>query len=865
MVRFIRDHEPDADIKGMAAIDAVPAAFRPESALDSGIQGTAKRIREQYRAQINFGRRSALDELTANTRGAVIADQDAQMLQARTSRNLGIQAAGGGLSGLQVTRRQANIRRTRAGAANANRRQQFVSQQSSGLIDSMGDFAYEGGGPEELRIRNLIRENLKRGNFSTVDEFFRQSANPEMRGPGVIRGLRKGVGIDTTTDLNKLSPVEKRGFMQAGFMTDDGVMKSGPAKAMGMKGQMDAIKAFGQSQNFQKMGTTVLKAAESFKELEKSIEFEDKLAALNDELDETAAKMEHVNRFTSGFSSSFASAFSSITTGASSAKNAMMDFGINVFGTINKIQSERIGQMLTGAIFPEGGGGQGFLKSIFGGGKQRGGIIEAQNGMYISGGRTGDKNPAMLEDGEYVLNRNAVKAMGGPGALDSINFSAAPRFSRGGRLLSPISHSGVPKKSLNKILAEYEAPATLTDPRLSGFAHANDPTLQNVRGDIKEYHNKQIQKKFEKQAKKDQLLKTVVGAVVSSGIAEGLDFAQTKFKDAKLNKQALADESAVFGEGFDFGPLMTGSGPAPRPGVTAPGRRGSMPQSPGFNMIAGSADGPRLRRGDQAGMFKRTAKSNAMLKDRENMLKSISRMEKGMSFNRSMAPMNVGGHGGHTKAMSDTFKKAGIKPGDRGAQQAYLQGLADSIASEFGVIGSRAVPDFQSIKGGTRGIESMLNRGRRLHDQLGGSPVRRMRDVEGKQRGGYIDNIPAMLTGGEFVMNSSAVRKHGSGFLNKLNRGGRIGYQNGGLVGDQSFVQAENGVTQQSNTSESTSNNTTINITVNSGGAEASVSTEGQPASKEKEMAMKIRGAVLSVIKEEKRTGGTLRDVTSET
>ena len=114
-------------------------------------------------------------------------------------------------------------------------------------------------------------------------------------------------------------------------------------------------------------------------------------------------------------------------------------------------------------------------------------------------------------------------------------------------------------------------------------------------------------------------------------------------------------------------------------------------------------------------------------------------------------------------------------------------------------------------------------------------------------------------------MNSSAVRRHGSGFLNKLNRGGRIGHQQGGLVGDQSFVQGENGVTQQSNTSESTSNNTTINITVNSGGTEASVSTEGQPASKEKEMAMKIRGAVLSVIKEEKRTGGTLRDVTSET
>ena len=253
-----------------------------------------------------------------------------------------------------------------------------------------------------------------------------------------------------------------------------------------------------------------------------------------------------------------------------------------------------------------------------------------------------------------------------------------------------------------------------------------------------------------------------------------------------------------------------------------------------------------------------------------------------MSFNRSMAPMNVGGHGGHTKAMSDTFKRAGIKPGDRGAQQAYLQGIADNIASEFGVIGSRAVP--AGGRGTSNpGINAMLQRGKQRHDLLKHEQetpsIELLLDPEfdprfvphlrkkggGRQKGGYIDNIPAMLTGGEFVMNSSAVRRHGSGFFNKLNRGGRIGYQQGGLVGDQSFVQAENGVTQQSNTSESTSNNTTINITVNSGGTEASVSTEGQPASKEKEMAMKIRGAVLSVIKEEKRTGGTLRDVTSET
>jgi TP901 family phage tail tape measure protein len=68
--------------------------------------------------------------------------------------------------------------------------------------------------------------------------------------------------------------------------------------------------------------------------------------------------------------------------------------------------------------------------------KQRGGVIRAQSGMYISGVGSGDKYPALLENGEYVLNRNAVMAMGGPASLDKLNFSAAPRFAAGGTFSS---------------------------------------------------------------------------------------------------------------------------------------------------------------------------------------------------------------------------------------------------------------------------------------------------------------------------------------------------------------------------------------------------------------------------------------------
>ena len=52
-------------------------------------------------------------------------------------------------------------------------------------------------------------------------------------------------------------------------------------------------------------------------------------------------------------------------------------------------------------------------------------------GGKIPGNRTGDKNKAYLEDGEYVLNRNAVDGLG-KGFLDYINNERYPRFQTGG-------------------------------------------------------------------------------------------------------------------------------------------------------------------------------------------------------------------------------------------------------------------------------------------------------------------------------------------------------------------------------------------------------------------------------------------------
>jgi TP901 family phage tail tape measure protein len=67
----------------------------------------------------------------------------------------------------------------------------------------------------------------------------------------------------------------------------------------------------------------------------------------------------------------------------------------------------------------------------------------ARGGPINLGAPVGDSVPAMLEKGEYVLNRNAVKAIG-QAQLDEINFGAAKRFQAGGSVLEALGPYDIP-------------------------------------------------------------------------------------------------------------------------------------------------------------------------------------------------------------------------------------------------------------------------------------------------------------------------------------------------------------------------------------------------------------------------------------
>jgi hypothetical protein len=1063
---LIKHGKTGGERRMMSLADAIPDWSANEQDLGGRTAAQVKKIKEQYRSQINYQRRISLEGIRDTTAGTARAVEQAQIGvegvggEIRERARLARAARGGGISELDVVRRSAKIRRDTTAADQADKRQQFISQQSTGLVQGMGDFGYMGEGPEELRIRNLIRENLVRGEYGKVDEFFRTIANPEKRGAGAIRGLREGlVPKEYEDDINKLAPVETQGFLQARFQNREGVLKPEAASRMGRAEIGKTIEAMGQSDQFTKMGTSVLKTAEAFKELEAGMDFAEKVAQLNDALDETAARMKDVNRFTSGFSASFADAFSNMTTGAASAKDAMRDFAISVLRSINRIQSEKLAQQLTGYLFPEGGKNQGFLSKLFGGGNQMGGLIQAQNGMYISGSRTGDKNPALLEDGEYVLNKKFVDGVGKEN-LDAMNFGMFPRFGKaarmqsGGRLVSPISRSGVKRSALDEIIKENEflPPVTglgsaiggggsslrlgIEDSRLSGFAHSNDPTLQSVRGDIQEWHQKQRDKKFEKQAKRDEMTQMIVGAVISSVVSAGVNKLSAKNKPLtpdqfdKLENpntaeyNPFADPVALgltppaggggapkapgitirgtntrpFSGGYGVGSASTynKSGSSRRPGVYSgpnPYSPGVTPKSmPDMEYLKGLWDfgpqapihpvtpyefDPNLLRPPEGGfvappeggfvappeggsggmsaqaLIKMGLASPAQGVNKAKAAQALKYMQvgenlaKGMDLKSSLKnaglPSNPGnqpanpqregtGVAGFSQHMRNqlsrnqgipaTSRKYGRGLGSRASMQAQGPGAVTQIAERMqrsagltpyprGMLGASAAP--RGAPGVTPNLKGLWDfgpqapihpvphlpdevslpmyfrpeeldpnwqpsgpnslipwppkKGDRLYNEFLHNWKNQQKQYKkiNQQRGGYIDNIPAMLTGGEFVMSSSAVRRHGSGALHKLNRGGRVGYQEGGLVGDQQFVPAEGNSAdkKQSGTTKSGDSSTTINITVNSSTGETNTSANGEAGASEREMAVRLADAVKTVLKQEKRTGGMLRDVTS--
>jgi TP901 family phage tail tape measure protein len=120
---------------------------------------------------------------------------------------------------------------------------------------------------------------------------------------------------------------------------------------------------------------------------------------------------------------------------------------------------------------------------------------------------------------------------------------------------------------------------------------------------------------------------------------------------------------------------------------------------------------------------------------------------------------------------------------------------------------------------------------------------------------GYGDNVPAMLSGGEFVMNRKAAKNLGLANLSAANSG-----QSMGLSEEKSEELNEKLIAKLDELVEKMSggNNVTVNVSMDKEG-KTSASETGQQNEDQKNMNRRIKDAVVQILQEEKRLGGVLR------
>ena len=158
---------------------------------------------------------------------------------------------------------------------------------------------------------------------------------------------------------------------------------------------------------------------------------------------------------------------------------------------------------------------------------QKGGVVRAQSGMYVSGTGSGDKYPAMLENGEYVLNRRAVMAMGGPAALDTLNFSAAPRFASGGAF----------SKEFNDISS--------MENNMTQMGLENDPYYNELNDAAKQKAAEDRAKKLADKQQKAAMIGSLVAAVATVAIGAGMSNMASNAKATKAEGLAAKAQGPV--------------------------------------------------------------------------------------------------------------------------------------------------------------------------------------------------------------------------------------------------------------------------------------------------------------------------------
>ena len=440
---------------------------------------------------------------------------------------------------------------------------------------------------------------------------------------------------------------------------------------------------------------------------------------------------------------SFSNALMGFANSTQSAGDAFNDFAVQVLQQVQQISTQIATKLLFGGIFNQfqgllGGGGGGGLGSLFG--FSKGGLVKgyASGGYVKDGSGMVDDVPAMLSKGEYVLNKRAVRSIQqayGMGFLESLNVGSTRTMADGG---------GISRNFDNKyVVTGYENTAGLNTKDLVGGIRAEEAYLNQLKGEsvtdpsLSNYAlSDPTSRKNEERMQTEQDFYDYVSYIQDNLMQNKMSYVQARSAYEEALNAYNQRKSNLITSGYINAAMAIGGG-----------LLGSMGGG-GLGSLFGGGGG------------------------------GLSSLFGGGGASAYALP---GGMGGTTSALGSNY----------GAITSLYGGVGGTSGGGLGsLLSSKNLPTLGLLAAGGIGspfLQNALQSSNRpayntvSNTRSNGLEVsNRFRFADGGQVG---DDVPALLMNGEYVVNKEAVKKYGSGFFEKLNKGSVNKFAKGGQVG----------------------------------------------------------------------------------
>jgi TP901 family phage tail tape measure protein len=502
------------------------------------------------------------------------------------------------------------------------------------------------------------------------------------------------------------------------------------------------------------------------------------------------------------FSQNLAQGLNDAISGAKTLKEALMDAATSFFQEITRKNISNLADLVTGGIGNLVGG---FFQPSIPKAIPVGPNEYASGGFIKGGSGTKDDVPAMLMGGEYVVKKSAVNKYG-KGFFDAINSGRMRGYAAGGMVdpqtfptqtgrggfFTPGDYGQGAITGKNELLTF--ATQSFTGGQydyMGGFGMGGATVSLEPESARLSALGREGSPMFERvQQSKDEAFRVYLeGLQKEKEYADLLDQIAKNEKARKKQLQMAIISAVVSSVASYAGSAMSAGAKNATAAAAKTAAASGQTLSTGAKFMAGFK-GMFTGAGGQGGLA--------------NIFKGTGSIFKGSSNKSSIIPTNQGGVGTLLPELTpEAMKAMGLfyVPSD-GSYNPY------------------------PTKRAAGGLIS------------GGSNIR--------------DDVPAMLTGGEFVLNNRATQRIGLQNLNRLNSGAPVSSEGSSPEMTQTLIAKLDELIQT--TANSSKENVVVNVSTNEAGGQ----TTENPTGTERDLQKKIRQAVLDVIAQEKRLGGSL-------